>query len=149
VALVEEALAATEQAGRDARVWYLPDLVRTASAAGDVELARRCGAGIRPTLPRYRLAVFATRAALLEADGEHGDAARRYRRAAALWEAYGHRLEHGFAVLGWSRCLAAAGLEDEARRPAATARELFAELGARSAVAAADALIADVTALSS
>jgi class 3 adenylate cyclase/tetratricopeptide (TPR) repeat protein len=147
--LVEEALAATEQAGRDARVWYLPDLVRTAIAAGDVHLARRCAAGIRTTLPRYRLAVLATSAALLEAEGEPDDASARYRGVAARWESYGHRLEYGFALLGWSRCLSAVGREDEARLPAATARDLFTEIGARAALAAADPVGTDVTALSS
>jgi hypothetical protein len=146
---VEEALAATEHAGRDARVWYLPDLVRAAIAAGDVDLARRCGAGIRTTLPRYRLAVFTASAALLEAEGKADDAEGWYRGVAALWESYGHMLEHGFALLGWSRCLAATGREDEARRPATLARDLFAAVGARSALAATDPLIADVTALSS
>ncbi len=137
-ALVEEALAATADAGTDARSWYLPDLVRTAIAAGDAGLGSRLTEGMRGTLPRYRLAIATARASLLEAEGDHERAAGWFGGVAALWDAYGHELERAFASLGHGRCLVALGRVDEAVAPLQEALGGFERLRANPAIAAVE-----------
>jgi class 3 adenylate cyclase/tetratricopeptide (TPR) repeat protein len=141
-ALVEQALDATAEAGTDARSWYLPDLVRTAIAAGEVDLGTRLTEGLRGTLPRYRLAIASARSALLEASGEVEHAAGWFGGVAALWEAYGHVPERALALLGLGRCLVALGRPAEALAPLRDARDGFERLQAGPSQAEADRLLA-------
>jgi hypothetical protein len=49
--------------------------------------------------------------------------------------------EEGHALLGQGRCLAALGRAPEAAAPLAAAREIFARLGAKPALAETDAVM--------
>ena len=126
----------------------LPSFIRSALAAGDVELAERLVEGVEPSLPIREHALVASAALLAEAQGEYADAASRFAEAAARWEGFGARLEQAYALLGEGRCLAT--LDDpSADGSLRVARVLFEDMGARPRVDECDALIAQVRALTS
>jgi class 3 adenylate cyclase/tetratricopeptide (TPR) repeat protein len=134
--------------GSDNYPQFLPELVRTAVAAGDLALANRLASGLEPLYPYQEYALRAARAILAEAGGETEEAARLYSEAAERWEGFGVVPEQGFALLGRGRCLLA--LRDPAAGEALRqAREIFATLGAVPSVAEADDLLKQATALSS
>ena len=74
-------------------------------------------------------------ALLAEARGEHEAAAAGFADAAARWHDFGVPYEEGHALLGQGRCLVALDRAPEAAAPLAAAREIFARLGARPALA--------------
>jgi class 3 adenylate cyclase len=57
------------------------------------------------------------------------------------WREFGDPYEEGQALIGQGRCLAARGRAPEAAAPLAAAREIFARLGARPALAETDAVM--------
>jgi hypothetical protein len=87
--------------------------------------------------------VLATsRAQLAEAAGEHADAARLYHEAAERWHQFGNVPERAYALLGQGRCLSA--LNDPAvEAPLREARELFASMGYKPALAETEAHLAE------
>jgi class 3 adenylate cyclase/tetratricopeptide (TPR) repeat protein len=118
----------------------LSELVRSAAALRQPELAMRFVDGVEPRTPLFEHALSACRAQLAEAAGDHVEAAQLYAEAAERWRDFGNVPERAYALLGWGRCLAILG-EPEAEEPLRTARELFASMGFTSAVAETDALL--------
>jgi hypothetical protein len=119
----------------------LPELVRTALAAGDPNLAARLAAGVEPRTPLFEHALRACRAQLAEARGEHAEAATGYAAAAAAWQRFGNVPERAHALLGEGRCLAALA-KPEMKQPLRQARDLFASINYRLALEETEALLA-------
>ena len=71
-----------------------------------------------------------------------------YAEAAERWREFGNVPERAYALLGQGRCLAALGKPD-AEAPLAEARDLFASMGYRPALAETDALLERTTAAAS
>ncbi len=125
----------------------LPEMVRTATACGELALAERLAAGVEPRFAYRRHALCAAGALLAEAHGRFPEAAERYAECAAGWKHLGVVFEHGHALLGRGRCLLALG-HPGARGALLEAREVFARLGSRPLVAEADDLSERASALS-
>ena len=71
-----------------------------------------------------------------------------YAEAAERWREFGNVPERAYALLGQGRCLAALG-QPEAQEPLREARELFASMGYKPALAETDALLERTTAAAS
>jgi hypothetical protein len=123
----------------------LPELVRTALALQDPELAARLVDGVQPVVPLFERALSACRAQRAEAAGEQAEAADIYGEAAERWREFGNIPERAYAVLGQGRCLSAIG-DASAKEPLLVARELFTSMGFAPAVAETDALLGPATA---
>ncbi len=123
-------------------VAYLPEAVRTALAGGDAGLAARLADGIESVLPIQRNVRAATQGLLAERRGEREAAAAAFADAALRWHDFTVPYEEGHALLGQGRCLLALGRAPEAAPALAAAREIFARLGAKPALAETEALSA-------
>jgi hypothetical protein len=119
---------------------YLPEMVRTAVAAGDLALAERLATGLGPTFAYHRHALCAAGAVLAEARGRLDEAAAGHAAAAEGWRSFGVVPERAHALLGRGRCLVALG-RPGGREPLRQARQVFAGLRAQPLVAEADALL--------
>jgi class 3 adenylate cyclase/tetratricopeptide (TPR) repeat protein len=117
----------------------MPGLVRSALAAGDLELATRLANGASEALPLYAQASIASRAQLTEAQGDPRQATTQFADAAMRLHGFGARLEQAYALLGQGRCLVALG--EPAESPLRRARALFEAMGARPRVAECDSLL--------
>jgi class 3 adenylate cyclase len=120
----------------------LPGLVRTALALADAELAARLVDGVAPVTPLAQHALAVCGAQLAEAGGDQAEAAARYGEAAQRWREFGNVPESANALLGRGRCLAALARAD-AEEPLREARELFASMGYKPALAEAEALLGE------
>ena len=120
----------------------LPELVRTALALGDAELAARLVDGVQPRTPLAEHALSACQAQLAEAAGDNAQAASLYAEAATRWRDFGNVPERAYALLGQGRCLAALGKPDP-EVPLREARALFATMGYRPALAETEALLGE------
>jgi len=125
---------------------YVPGAVRTALAGGDDRLAASLMEAVESCLPERRLPlhehVLATLGGLLgEARCEHEEAAAAFIAAASGWREFSMPHEEAHALLGQGRCLVALGRAPEAAAPLAAAREIFARLGAKPALAETDAVL--------
>ena len=144
VAAYDLAVAAGDKA--DARdklfVVYMPDAVRTLVAHGDLTFADATCDNVRQADPLHQSAVAGGRAAIAEARGELETAVSGYAQAASGWHEVGIAYEEGQALLGQGRCLLALGRAPDAAAPLAAAREVFARLGARPALAETDEWLA-------
>jgi class 3 adenylate cyclase/tetratricopeptide (TPR) repeat protein len=118
----------------------LPGLVRTAVALRQPELAMRLVDGVEPQTPLFEHALCAARAQLAEAAGDEAEAAALYAEAAERWREFGNMPERAYALLGQGRRLAILG-KPEAEEPLSAAREVFASLGYRPALAEVDGLL--------
>ena len=98
--------------------------------------------GVEPRTPLAEHALCACRAQLAEAAGEHAEAAALYAEAAERWREFGNVPERAYALLGQGRCLRALG-EPEAEEPLREARELFASMGYKPALAETEALLGE------
>ena len=123
----------------------MPGLLRTTLALGDTRLAQRVFEDVEPRTPWAEHAVASARAQLAEADQRHADAAQLYREAGERWQQFGNLPERGYALLGQGRCLAALSKPD-AEAPLREARELFASMGYKPALAETEALLAETVA---
>jgi hypothetical protein len=119
----------------------LPDAVRTALAAGDPELAVRLAEGVKPVYPFHEHVLTTVRALLAEHRGEHAEATDAFADAAERWERFEMPWERAQALLGQGRCLLALGRAVDATGPLRDAREIFASLGAKPALAETDVLL--------
>jgi class 3 adenylate cyclase/tetratricopeptide (TPR) repeat protein len=123
--------------------WYgiqLPRMVRIALAADRTELARWLAADVSAPYALNRDALKSCEAALAEAGGEFGSAAPGYADAAAHWLEFGNVPERSYALLGQGRCLIALG-HAGAEVPLSEARDLFASMGYRPALAETEELL--------
>jgi hypothetical protein len=116
------------------------ELVRTAVALRQPELATRLVDGVEPRTALFEHALSACRAQLAEAAGNEAEAAALYTEAAERWREFGNVPERAYALLGQGRCLAALG-KPEAEAPLREAHELFASMGYKPARAETDALL--------
>ena len=116
----------------------LPLATRAVLGADDVPLAEALAAHVPPSVLLYRHALVTVEALLAEARGEHEAAAAGFAAAAARWHEHGVPFEEAQALLGHGRCLVAPGRAPEAVAPLTSAREIFARLGARPALAETD-----------
>ena len=119
----------------------LTDGMRVAIACGAPEMASRLVEGIDPIVPLYEHILATADALLAEARGEHESAAADFADAAADWHDFGVPYEEAQALLGQGRCLVALGRAPEAAAPLAAAREIFARLGAKPALAETEAVL--------
>ena len=118
----------------------LPSLLRVALALDQRPLAERLTTGVEPVTPLHEHAVASARAQLAEVRGEHAEAAELYADAAERWRQFGNVPERAYALLGRGRCLAELG-RPEAEPPLREARELFASMGFKPALAEVDGLL--------
>ena len=125
--------------------YVLPQLLRTALTLGDTALAHDLVSGIEPRTPVAEHALASARAQLAEAVGKHDEAAALYVDAAERWREFGNLPEHAYALLGQGRCLLALG-DAGANRPLAEARDLFASMGYKPALANTEKLFAETVA---
>ena len=117
-----------------------PCLVRTALNLNDPNLASSLSQGVPPLTPLRQHALTSCQAQLAEATGNHTEAASLYADAAKGWRDFGNVPECAYAVLGQGRCLRALG-DQTAQHPLTEARELFASMGYRPALAETEALL--------
>jgi hypothetical protein len=120
----------------------LPSLLRVALALDDRPLAQRLSAGVEPVSPLHEHAVASAQALLVEAAGEHAEAAQLYEETAARWQKFGNVPERAYALLGQGRCQLALG-ESGAVEPLREARALFASMGYMPALAETEALLGE------
>jgi hypothetical protein len=120
----------------------LPSLLRVALALDCRSLAERLSAGVEPVSPLHEHAVASARALLVEAAGEHAEAAELYADAAERWRRFGNVPERAYALLGQGRCQLALG-ESGADEPLRAARALFASMGYMPALAETEALLGE------
>jgi class 3 adenylate cyclase len=126
----------------------LPELVRSALALNEPELAQRLIHDLQPLTPLANHTFSACQAQLAEAVGDHAEAARLYADAAKGWRDFGHVPECAYALLGQGRCLHALG-DPAADQPLTEARELFASMGYAPALAETEALLQEAQAAAS
>lgn len=126
----------------------LPTLVRSALALEGPKLAARLTDGVPPTTPLQQYALASGQAQLEEAAGAHSEAASLYADAARRWQQFGNVPERAYALLGQGRCLRALG-DPEAEQPLRQARELFASMGYKPALAETEALLQQAQAAAS
>jgi hypothetical protein len=96
--------------------------------------------GVEPRTPLSAHTVTACRAQLAEAAGSQAEAAALYAESARSWHEFGDVPERAYALLGHGRCLVALG-KPEAEEPLREARELFASMGYKPALAETDELL--------
>jgi class 3 adenylate cyclase len=120
----------------------LPELVRTALALAEPELAARLVKGVEAPTPLFEHALSACRAQLAEAAGGPSGAAKLYAQAADRWRGFGNVPERAYALLGEGRCLTVLN-NPEAEQPLREARELFASMGYKPALAETEALLGE------
>jgi len=126
----------------------LPNLVRSALAIHDPPLATSLTGGVQPIVPLHQHALISCQAQLAEAAGNHGEAASLYTDAAPRWHQFGNHPEHAYALLGQGRCLVTLS-RPGGEQPLRQARELFASMGYKPALAETDALLAQTAAAAS
>ncbi len=129
-------------------VTALPELVRTALALGEPELAARLLEGVEGRTPLAEHALYRLPRAARRSR-------RRLQRGRECLCRGGRALagvrnvpERAYALLGQGRCLAALG-QPEAQEPLGEARELFASMGYRPALADTETLLEQTTAAAS
>ena len=118
----------------------LPEVVRTALALGEVDLAETVVRDFTLAIPFGRHALAASRAAIAEAGGALDEAIVRYIEVAEQWEGFGVVPELAFALLGHGRALLKAGRPDAAGPSLARARDIFTTLRAGPSLAEIESL---------
>ena len=119
----------------------VPEMVRTALAANDVELGERLAGKVQPRYPLDRAALLSARALFAEHALDHEQAADLFGQAAEQWKEFGHVPEHAYALLGSGRCLRALG-QGQAEASLRQARDMFAAMGYQPARLESEALLA-------
>ncbi len=117
----------------------LPAMVRTALAAGDPSLAR-AHRPLQPLFPLHHHALSAARAQLAEHAGDHAKAATLYADAADRWRSSATSPNTPTPCSARAAaCSPSAG--PTAEQPLREARDLFASMGYRPALAETNALL--------
>jgi tetratricopeptide (TPR) repeat protein len=123
----------------------LPELIRCALALGEPELAARLVDGVQPLAPLRQHVLCTCRGQLAEAAGDAAEAAGLYAEAAERWGEFGNVPERAYALLGRGRSLLALG-RPEAGESLRAARDVFAEMRYKPALAETEALLVEQTA---
>jgi hypothetical protein len=126
----------------------LPGLVRTALNLHDPTLAHTLTDGVPPLTPLQQHALTSSHAQQAEATGNHSQAATLYTDAAQHWHQYGNLPETAYALQSQGRCLHALN-DPAAEQPLSEARELFASMGYKPALAETEALLEQAQAAAS
>jgi class 3 adenylate cyclase/tetratricopeptide (TPR) repeat protein len=142
---------ASDQHATDSSTYtfFLPDAVRTAAGAGDMDLGERLTDAVLEGLADQRHARVTCRAILAEAHSGLIEAAELYATAAGAWQKFGALTERAFALLGQGRCMVALERMDEADPALRAARELFSAMGMPPALAETEGLLQRTAALAS
>jgi hypothetical protein len=119
----------------------LPELVRAGRGVDAPEVGQWV-ASWSNDLPLPRCVRRYAEAMVAESGGELEVAAAGFADAAARWHGFSMPYEEAQALLGQGRCLVALGRAPEAAPVLEAAREIFARLGARPALAETQALLA-------
>jgi class 3 adenylate cyclase/tetratricopeptide (TPR) repeat protein len=143
VALLEDYVSVTPRPKGDYELEVTPVAARIAVRLGRPDLARRCAESLLEARPYDRGALEVVAALLAEENGDQARAIARFDAAAGLWTELGFAYELAQARLGQGRCLIRVGRRSQAASVLAEAREIFARLGAKPALAEVDALISD------
>jgi class 3 adenylate cyclase len=130
------------------REYNLPEVVQTALASGDLQLAERFTEGFQALYRLNEIALLNARALLAEARGEE-EATGLFALAADQWESNGEVWDQAEALLGHARCLIAQGKLLTATSSLQEARSIFVRLGAKPAIAETDKLLERAIAASS
>ena len=141
-------LTEVQGAHRTLSYGLLPELVRCALASSGPELAARLTGDFEPSTPMREHALVAARAVLAEAAGDLAEASTLYAETAERWLEFGNVPERAYALLGHGRCLVALR-PPAAEVPLAQARELFASMGYKRALAETETLLARTAARAS
>jgi len=120
----------------------IPEAVRVALRCGDGGLAERISGVVRGALPAVQNTQASVAALRAEHRGEREAAVTGFADAASRWHEFGIPYEEAHALFGQGRCLVALGRAPEAAAPLAAAREIFARLGAKPALAETEAVLA-------
>ena len=129
IARLQEFDAITEGGPTEYRELQLPEAVRVAIGAGQVDLAERL-VGDRPVhAPRTQMSVDMSRALVSEARGAFDDALIAFRTSAAAWDRWNVPLEQGHALMGAARCLRALDRSEEAEAVEADGKLVLEALG--------------------
>jgi hypothetical protein len=126
----------------------LPELVRSALALEQPELAARLVDGVEPTTPLAEHPLCTCRAQLAETCRRPAEAAELYAEAAERWRQFGNVPERAYALLGQGRCLLALN-RAASEPPLVQARELFQSMGYKPALDETEALLEQTTAAAS
>jgi class 3 adenylate cyclase/tetratricopeptide (TPR) repeat protein len=118
-----------------------PWLSRVALDDDRPELVGRMMGSLKTAVPLCGHVLVNCRALLEEHGNDHEAAAAGFAGAAVRWHDFGMPYEEAQALLGQGRCLMALGRVPEAAAPLAAAREIFARLGARPALAETEQII--------
>ena len=138
-------MVSTVPSGGDAYLFQvLPEAVRVALHCGDAALAEHISGLVPRGLPAVQIALASVAALLAETRAEYETAAADFSGSASRWHDFGVPYEEAQALLGQGRCLVALGRAPEAAAPLATAREIFARLGAKPALAETDELLRQI-----
>jgi class 3 adenylate cyclase/tetratricopeptide (TPR) repeat protein len=132
-AFVREFEEVTRDVADQYRESQLPEIVRCAIEAGEVNLAERLVDQSSGLVERDRLYMAAASAARAERRGELTEAVVRYADVAEAFRSFPNPLEEAMARLGRTRCLEASGRTDEALGDRERAAKLLAELGVPAA----------------
>ncbi len=119
-----------------------PEAMRIALWSGDEDLAERLAKAFDGPLPLSQHVHAAAEALLFADDGRQEAAALAFADAASRWREFGVPYEEGQALLGQGRCLMALDRDSEAAEPLVAAREIFARLGAKPALAETEGWLA-------
>jgi tetratricopeptide (TPR) repeat protein len=120
----------------------LPPQVRCLINLDRLDIAEDLVANEPSTIPASRHGRVAALAALTEAKGDYRKAVAGYAEAAERWHDFTMYVEEAFALLGQGRCLIKLNRPEEAVPVLTTAREMFAKMGARPALAETESLLA-------
>ena len=140
--LLKELAGVPIQSGYQGYEEFIPAMMRTALKYREVGLAEQLAARLEPAVPLLELALATGRALLAESRGQPVTSATDFAAAAARWHDFGVPYEEAQALLGQGRCLVALGGAPEVRPVLEQAREIFARLGAKPALADTDTLLA-------
>ncbi len=121
-----------------------PTWTRALITLGELDLAERLVPTEAPQMPVALNEYVVMKASLAEGRGEHSVALAGYGDAAQGLHDAASRMEEAFALLGQGRCLLALHRADEALPVLHRARDLFAAMGARPALAGVESLMATV-----
>jgi class 3 adenylate cyclase/tetratricopeptide (TPR) repeat protein len=139
----------TAELGKGVSSYGMLDGVLLARAIGDQQRAARI---LRTEgIEQYAVAratLRASRAEVLEGQGDLEEALAAFEDATAEWERLGHVFSRALTLLGGARCLAALGRPGDAADRAREAKAVFDAVGARSLSAEAAALAPDASSAS-
>jgi tetratricopeptide (TPR) repeat protein len=121
--------------------WMVPEAVRIALRCSGAALAGRLQSRGDGPLQVQQHVMTSVAGLTAEAAGGYEEALEDYVEAVSRWHEFGVPYEKAQALLGQGRCLVGLGRAPEAAPPLAAAREIFARLGAKPALADTDELI--------